>query len=100
MVSGGVSWSEARQIRLGFAAAVLFLAAGLLGDLQMAALGVVPILLAGVAAMGRSRDVRAGLPEVAAAISSVVLAELVRLIAGDRNVPHRKSEPDREIVAK
>ncbi len=65
----------------GFAAAVLFLAAGLLGDLQMAALGVVPILLAGVAAMGRSRDVRAGLPEVAAAISSVVLAELVRLIA-------------------
>lgn len=65
----------------GFAIAVVLLAAGLLGDLQAAALGVVPMMLAGLTAMGRTRDWRGGLPQVAAAISAVLLAELVRRIA-------------------
>ncbi|MGO9195568.1 MAG: hypothetical protein ACLQK4_00380 [Acidimicrobiales bacterium] len=66
---------------LGFAVAVVFLAAGLLGDLQMLVLGVLPVFFAGVVAMGRNRDWRTGLPQVAAAISSIVLAEVVRRIA-------------------
>ena len=65
----------------GFAVGIVFLAAGLLGDLQMLALGVVPVLVAGLAAMARRRDWRAGLAQVVAAVSSVVLAEVVRRIA-------------------
>jgi hypothetical protein len=65
----------------GFAVGVVFLAAGLLGDLQMAVLGVVPVLLAGLSAIGRTRDWRGGLPQVAAAISSLALAEVIRWIA-------------------
>lgn len=70
-----------RKFGIGFVVAVLFLAAGLLGDLQMLALGVVPVFGAGVLAMGRTRDWRTGLPQVAAAISSLVLAEAIRRIA-------------------
>lgn len=66
---------------LGFAVAVVFLAAGLLGDLQTLALGVVPVLLAGLVAMARARRWRAGMPLVAAAAGSVVVAEVVRRAA-------------------
>lgn len=65
----------------GFAVAVVFLAAGLLGDLQMLALGVAPVFAAGVTAMARKREWRAGLPLMVAAVASVVLAEVVRKIA-------------------
>lgn len=65
----------------GWAVAVLFLAAGLLGDLQMAALGVVPVALAGVSAAARTRSWRAGLPLVAAGLAALALAEVVRRIA-------------------
>ncbi|MGO9559991.1 MAG: hypothetical protein ACLPQS_12135 [Acidimicrobiales bacterium] len=66
---------------VGFVVATLFLAAGLLGDLQMLALGVVPVFGAGVLAMCRTRQWRIGLPQATAAISSLVLAEVVRRIA-------------------
>ncbi|HLI45052.1 MAG TPA: hypothetical protein VKU92_11380 [Acidimicrobiales bacterium] len=65
----------------GFVAAVVLLAAGMLGDLQALALGVVPLALSGLTAAGRTRDWRQGVPLVAAAGSAVILAELVRTIA-------------------
>jgi hypothetical protein len=65
----------------GFAVAVVFLTAGLLGDLQMLVLGVLPVFFAGLIAIARTRDWRAGLPQIAAAVSSGILAELIRLIA-------------------
>jgi hypothetical protein len=65
----------------GFAVCVAMLAAGLLGDLQMLALGVVPVGLAGLAAAARTRRWRAGLPMVGAALASLVVAEVVRRIA-------------------
>lgn len=66
---------------VGFAVAVVFMAAGMLGDLQMLALGVVPVLVAGLAAMGRTRSWRAGIVQVTAAVSAVVLWEVVRKAA-------------------
>ena len=66
---------------LGWLIAVVFLAAGLLGDLQTVVLGVVPIALAGVLAALRARRWRAGAPAFTAAVSSLVLAEAVRRIA-------------------
>ena len=81
VVSGGVSWFEAGQIRLG-----------LRGCRRLPG-GGAPRRPSDGGARGRADPsrrrcrhgqeprLRAGLPEVAAAISSVVLAELVRLIA-------------------
>ncbi len=60
--------------------AVLLLTLGLLGDLQMIAYGVFPVLLAGIVAMARGRDWRGGVAPVAAALSSIALAEVVRTI--------------------
>jgi hypothetical protein len=62
----------------GFLVAVLFLAAGMLGDLQEVALGVTPIGIAGVVAMLRTRSIRSGIVQVTAAVSSVVLMVVVR----------------------
>jgi hypothetical protein len=65
----------------GWVAAVVFLAAGLLGDIQMLALGVLPILAAGVVAMARTRDWRNGLAPISAAFAGVGVAEGIREIA-------------------
>jgi hypothetical protein len=65
----------------GVVVAAVFLAAGMLGDLQAAALGVVPVVLAGLAAMARRRQLAAGAPLVAAGLSAVALAAAVREIA-------------------
>lgn len=65
----------------GFAIAVIFLAAGLLGDLQMLGLGIAPVFLAGLTAIARRRNWQAGLAQVTAAVSAVVLAEVIRRIA-------------------
>ncbi|MHB8245721.1 MAG: hypothetical protein ACYDGN_10280 [Acidimicrobiales bacterium] len=64
-----------------WAVAVIFLAAGMLGDLQTLALGVVPIAFAGITAMARTREWRKGMPLVIAAAGSCVLAEVVRHLA-------------------
>jgi hypothetical protein len=68
------------QIGWGWMMAVVLLAAGMLGDLQMASYGVLPVLVAGLAAMARRRSVRAGTSAVSAAICSVVLALVVRQV--------------------
>ena len=59
---------------------MVFLAAGLLGDLQMAAYGVAPLLLSGLVAMRRRRSLRAGAGPVAASVAAVVLAIGVRAV--------------------
>ncbi len=64
-----------------WACAVVFLTAGLLGDLLTLPLGVVPVLVAGIAAMLRTRNWRAGLPTVSASIASGLLALAVRRLA-------------------
>lgn len=66
---------------LGWIVAVAFLAAGLLGDIQMLALGVVPVFVAGLFATARTRRLRPGLSLLAASPASVLLAFGVREIA-------------------
>ena len=64
----------------GWVMAVLLLAAGMLGDLQMVSYGVVPALVAGLAAAARRRSIRAGSAAVSAAVCSVALALVVRAL--------------------
>jgi hypothetical protein len=66
---------------VGWGIATIFLAAGIVGDLQSVALGVVPVFLAGLLAMVRARRIMAGTATVAASIASVVLAIVVRQLA-------------------
>jgi len=61
--------------------AVVLLAAGCLGDAQTLVLGVIPVLLTGVAGMLRRRAWRAGIAEVSAAGAAVALALVVRGLA-------------------
>ena len=61
--------------------AACLLAAGVLGDLQTVALGVVPVFVAGLVAMARRRSWRAGLAGVVTALGSLALAGVVRLAA-------------------
>ncbi|MHB8244571.1 MAG: hypothetical protein ACYDGN_04310 [Acidimicrobiales bacterium] len=72
-----------RRARFGlaWAAAVAFLAAGMLGDLMEVAYGVVPVLLAGLVSMARERRLRRGAVVSAAALASVVLALAVHLLS-------------------
>ncbi len=62
----------------GWVAAVLCLAAGVLGDFQTAVLGVASVCIAGFVAMLRMRDWRSGVPEVGAAAAGLVIAAVVR----------------------
>lgn len=66
------------RLGVGFALAIVVLAAGLLGDLQMLAYGVLPLVAAGLAAMLRTRNARAGAIPLAAALASGALAFAVR----------------------
>jgi len=70
-----------RRFDIGWLVAVVFLAAGLLGDFQVVALGVVPVLIAGVVAMIRMRSWRSGAPMIAASVASIILAVVVRKVA-------------------
>lgn len=63
-----------------WAVGVLLLAAGMLGDLQAFALGVVPSVLAGLTGSLRARDWRRGAPLAAAGPASVVVALGVRFV--------------------
>ncbi len=65
----------------GWAVAVVFLAAGALGDLQILVLGVAPVFLGGIVAMLRTRTWRGGVAQVTAAVAGLALAEIVRTIA-------------------
>jgi len=66
----------------GWVLAVVFLAAGALGDLQTAVIGMAPALGAGALAMLRTRDVRRGTSTAAAPFAALAVAGLVRLAAG------------------
>jgi hypothetical protein len=66
----------------GWALGVACLAMGMLGDLEAVAYGILPVLCAGLLAMRRQRDVRAGVPLVGAALVGGVCAEVLRLLAG------------------
>jgi hypothetical protein len=61
-----------------WAIGVLLLVVGLLGDLLLLAYAVVPLVLAGVVAMLRRRDWRAGVAPIAGAAASAGLAEAAR----------------------
>jgi len=78
-----VAFVALRRARFGWGwlLAICFLAAGMLGDLQTAILGLAPIGLAGIVAALRARRWRVGAPAVTAALGSLVLAEVVRRIA-------------------
>jgi hypothetical protein len=65
----------------GPAIAVVFLAAGILGDAQTIVFGVAPVFGAGVVATLRTRRWRAGIPAVTVAGASIVLAWVIRQIA-------------------
>jgi hypothetical protein len=66
---------------IGWCIGTIFLAAGIVGDLQTVALGVVPVFLAGLLAMVRARRVMTGAATVTASIGSVVLATAIRKLA-------------------
>jgi hypothetical protein len=66
---------------IGWAMAVAVLALGLVGDLQALPIGVGPIAAAGALAMLRTRSIRGGAPNVAAAMAAPVLAYLLRRMA-------------------
>ena len=65
----------------GFIVAAVAFAAGLLGDLQMLELGVLPALGAAGVAMWRANDRRAQLPRLLAPLLGVLLAIVARAVA-------------------
>jgi hypothetical protein len=65
----------------GWGVAVVLLAAGLLGDIQALALGVLPVFSAGLIAMARTRSWRSGAAPISAAIAGIGVAEGIREIA-------------------
>jgi len=65
----------------GWLLGVGLLAVGLLGDMQAAMLGTIPVFLAGLAGALRKRDMRVGLPAASAAIASAIAAEVLRHLA-------------------
>ncbi len=66
------------RLRWGWAVAVVFLAAGLLGDLETVALGLAPVVAAGLVAWARTRDWRSAVPGVCAAAAALLLAGFIR----------------------
>lgn len=72
---------RSRRFGWGWAAAVALLGFGMLGDLQLAIFGSAPALGAGLIAMARRRQVRAGLSTAAAAPASFAFAAVVRVLA-------------------
>jgi hypothetical protein len=60
---------------------VAALTAGLLGDLMALAVGVVPVLGAGLAAMARERRWRTGLPALSAGLVAVAISVAIRQLA-------------------
>ena len=78
LAKGGFRW--------GFILAVVVLAAGLLGDFETLAFGIVPVVLAGGLEMVRARSWKSGLPSVGAGLLAAgfawALRALVRGVGG------------------
>ena len=66
------------RLRWGWAVAVVFLTAGLLGDLETVAIGLAPVVAGGLVAVLRTRDWRSGVPGVCAAAAALLLAAFIR----------------------
>lgn len=79
---GLIAFAAIRRGRfgVGWVVSVLFLAGGMLGDLQAVAYAVIPVGIAGLVAMLRERNWRAGIAQVAAALTAVVVDEVVRKV--------------------
>jgi hypothetical protein len=77
-----VAFWAIRRGRFGFGwiVAVVFVTAGMLGDFQMVAYGLVPLGLAGLVAMLRQRSWRGGIAQVSAAVASAVIDEVGRKV--------------------
>jgi hypothetical protein len=96
-----LAYLGASRHRFGWpwALAVAMLAAGLLGDLMILVIGVVPVMCAGLVYMRRARSWRAGLPAFSAGVAGLLVAiavrELVQLVGTlsltDRNLALRAS---------
>jgi hypothetical protein len=71
-----------------WAVAVIFLAAGALGDLQVIAFGTLPLFLAGLIASARARRASVALPATTASAVSVVVALVGREIAKSAGTFH------------
>ena len=78
-----IAFFALRHGRFGWSwlVAVVFLGVGLLGDVQILALGVAPVFLAGCAAALRTRSIRRALATVSAAPAACLLAVGVRELA-------------------
>lgn len=78
-----LAFAALRPLRFDFrwGAAVVALAAGILGDIQTISLGVIPVMLAGAVAAARHRHWPSGVPAIAAGPAALVLAGAVRLLA-------------------
>ncbi len=74
----GLRWG---RFGWGWALAVVFFAAGTLGDAETVVFGIVPVVAAGLAAAVRTRRWRSGAPEVSAAGAAIALAWLIRQAA-------------------
>lgn len=86
----------------GWSVAVLLLTAGMLGDTLMVAFGIVPLLLAGLVAMLSERRLRSGVVEFTAAVASVLLFRVARLVfvalGAFRTGPSPSTAPFSQIV--
>jgi hypothetical protein len=78
-----IAFAGLRRGRFGWGwfVAVVFFAFGLLGDFQIAVMGMFPALAAGLVAMPRTRDWRQGVPSVSAPIAALLLAGALRSLA-------------------
>jgi hypothetical protein len=78
-----LAYLGASRHRFGWpwALAVAALAAGLLGDLMILVIGVLPVMCAGLVYMRRTRSWRAGLPAFSAGVAGLVVAIAVRELA-------------------
>ncbi|HEV8064765.1 MAG TPA: hypothetical protein VGP46_08035 [Acidimicrobiales bacterium] len=65
---------------IGWVVAVIFLAAGMLGDLQAVAYAIIPMAVAGLLAMARERNWRAGIAQLSAAAAGVVVDVVVKKV--------------------
>jgi hypothetical protein len=96
-----LAYLGASRHRFGWpwALAVMMLAAGLLGDLMILVIGVVPVMGAGLVYMRGTRSWRAGLPAFSAGVAGLVVAIAIREFADligtysltDRNLALRAS---------
>jgi hypothetical protein len=78
-----VAFAALRRGRIDWrwAAAVVALSFGMLGDLLMVAYGIAPVFVAGVVSMLRKREWRAGIAAVSASAAAVIASEALSWLA-------------------